>query len=673
MGSRGGINVDDVTIGGTAAQISPLHVIPLGLAEQVPVLTDGVTTTGNGTTGQPIVSLASAGTTIYFNVKAYGATGNGVTDDTTAIRNAIAAALAVGGGTVYFPNGTYLVSEHAGSFQCLSIPTGVSLLGQSTLGAIIFLAPSRASVRPVYVGIGTGTEHDPGATDLSIENLTVNGNKANQVISDSMHRDCVFLDACQRVYIRDVQCENGTGSGIVVWNDSTDIEIDHVYLHDNVWMGVAMGDAGGQERVAISNSYITNNAGGIHIEVSAACGDMLFDHNYMDATTGNYALEIVGAAGGVFVTHAVARANDINLGGVIIEYATDVVLEDNIITVSDTANFPARPLVIDGVTSDVWVTRNVFTLTSAAVNALEAIIVLDDPSDAGIDNVNIIDNTLYVNAPRSNGMVLQVSGGLNVSRNKIIGNSTMTPYSSFIVTATTPSTLTKTAHGLTTGQGPYYVTAPLGLPAGLINGNQAYYVIVTGANTFELATTYANAIAGTAVTFTTTGGGPITFNSALFGINLNTQTVRTMDRVSVDHNYVADFPVGVSTQTENTITKSNVIDISNNTFEAITPGIMGAAIGWEYDVRASVLQATCIGNQVIGNAVPTIVTYPAAPLLVGGNRNAGGQYNCKGSPSGVINDTQGSTAVQRDASTASTVFWINFGGGTAGWQSVTVP
>ena len=42
-----------------------------------------------------------------FNVKAYGAAGNGTTDDTAAIQAAINAA---GAGTVYFPAGTYLYS-----------------------------------------------------------------------------------------------------------------------------------------------------------------------------------------------------------------------------------------------------------------------------------------------------------------------------------------------------------------------------------------------------------------------------------------------------------------------------------------------------------------------------------------------------------------------------------
>jgi Pectate lyase superfamily protein len=45
-----------------------------------------------------------------FNVKAYGAKGDGVTDDTAAVNAAFAAAYAAGGGVIYFPPGIYLIA-----------------------------------------------------------------------------------------------------------------------------------------------------------------------------------------------------------------------------------------------------------------------------------------------------------------------------------------------------------------------------------------------------------------------------------------------------------------------------------------------------------------------------------------------------------------------------------
>lgn len=45
------------------------------------------------------------------NVKRFGAAGDGVTNDTAAIQKAVDAIGAAGGGTIYFPKGTYLVSN----------------------------------------------------------------------------------------------------------------------------------------------------------------------------------------------------------------------------------------------------------------------------------------------------------------------------------------------------------------------------------------------------------------------------------------------------------------------------------------------------------------------------------------------------------------------------------
>lgn len=50
----------------------------------------------------------------FYNVEDYGAVHDGETDDTVAIQTAINAAYASGGGTIYFPNGVYLI---AGALQ----------------------------------------------------------------------------------------------------------------------------------------------------------------------------------------------------------------------------------------------------------------------------------------------------------------------------------------------------------------------------------------------------------------------------------------------------------------------------------------------------------------------------------------------------------------------------
>lgn len=59
------------------------------------------------------LALASGKTNLpFFNVKDYGARGDGTTDDYAAIKAAAAAFQAAGKGTLFFPPGTYLINQH---------------------------------------------------------------------------------------------------------------------------------------------------------------------------------------------------------------------------------------------------------------------------------------------------------------------------------------------------------------------------------------------------------------------------------------------------------------------------------------------------------------------------------------------------------------------------------
>jgi hypothetical protein len=68
----------------------------------------------------------STGSDSVFNVRDFGATGDGVTDDAPAFRRAIAAADAVAGSTVYVAAGTYVVDRASLSGTGVLDLTGVS-------------------------------------------------------------------------------------------------------------------------------------------------------------------------------------------------------------------------------------------------------------------------------------------------------------------------------------------------------------------------------------------------------------------------------------------------------------------------------------------------------------------------------------------------------------------
>jgi putative cofactor-binding repeat protein len=88
---------------------------------------------------------------IYFNVMDYGAVGDGVADEHVAFQDTIDAALAVGGGTVFIPRGTYWFPDTTPS---LSLDPGA--------GDIVFLGEGDASILHYDEGTGSAVT-DPTA------------------------------------------------------------------------------------------------------------------------------------------------------------------------------------------------------------------------------------------------------------------------------------------------------------------------------------------------------------------------------------------------------------------------------------------------------------------------------------------------------------------------------
>ena len=107
----------------------PAATLPLTGAELVPVVQSGVTK-------QTLAAAVGAG---VVNVKAYGAKGDGVTDDTAAIQ----AAFSQTGRTVCIPAGTYVVSSTL-------TPTCAAIIGEGETTSVI--RPTAAVTKAVSIG-----------------------------------------------------------------------------------------------------------------------------------------------------------------------------------------------------------------------------------------------------------------------------------------------------------------------------------------------------------------------------------------------------------------------------------------------------------------------------------------------------------------------------------------
>jgi polygalacturonase len=133
----------------------------------------GISVSGTPSAGQALVASNTTsaawatvpGTTDWVNVKAYGATGGGVTSDSAAIQSAITAA---GSGVVYFPAGTYLLNTP------LSITTACTFQGAGREATILQLG---AGVNDYAIKF-TQTSGEINAAHFL--DFQIDGNAANQ-------------------------------------------------------------------------------------------------------------------------------------------------------------------------------------------------------------------------------------------------------------------------------------------------------------------------------------------------------------------------------------------------------------------------------------------------------------------------------------------------------------
>src|SRR5262245_20897951 len=97
----------------------------------------GIAAAGVGAGALAFPGVAEAATVAQYNVQSapYEARGDGTTDDTRAIQEAIEAANRAGGGTVYFPAGTYAIT------RTLTLYSRIYLVGAGVDATHIQLKP----------------------------------------------------------------------------------------------------------------------------------------------------------------------------------------------------------------------------------------------------------------------------------------------------------------------------------------------------------------------------------------------------------------------------------------------------------------------------------------------------------------------------------------------------
>ncbi|MEU1422525.1 glycosyl hydrolase family 28-related protein [Kitasatospora sp. NPDC005751] len=186
------------------------------LAGAVAGLTGVAAVAGAGPAG---AATTGSGTPDWFDVRAYGAVGDGAADDTAAVQAAINAAAAAGGGTVYFPIGRYRVVPAAGAPALTVGGNGIRLVGAGSKASMLVKGADGILLR-----LSGGGADGSGATHrryCAIEDLGFNGNHRTGLVLELYYNDNtyvrdVYITTNNDLCIDAVECWDSRFSNLVV-------------------------------------------------------------------------------------------------------------------------------------------------------------------------------------------------------------------------------------------------------------------------------------------------------------------------------------------------------------------------------------------------------------------------------------------------------------------------
>ena len=187
------------------------------------------------------LGLAAAARAATFDVRSFGAKGDGATNDAAAINAAIDAASRAGGGTVEFPAGDYVTgSVRLRSNVALYLGPGSSLIASSDAGAYDRAEPNSWGDALHYQDFGHSHWHDGLIWGEGLTNIGITGpgriygrglsrewgdDKAAQKVGNK----AISLKNCRNVILRDFTLAHGGWFGILATG------VDNLLI-DGLWI-----------------------------------------------------------------------------------------------------------------------------------------------------------------------------------------------------------------------------------------------------------------------------------------------------------------------------------------------------------------------------------------------------------------------------------------------------
>lgn len=234
----------------------------------------------------------ATGDELFFVVTQHGATGDGTTDDTTAINATVTAANAAGGGVVYFPPGTYIISAPIVGKDKVRFQ-GASQ-GSAILKAKSTFAPTVTDGGGLIQWQGSPFDSSPSQpiyTHVGVSDVTIDMSLAPDTVENQING--IWQDYCQirhvriervryigakkgqgilfnglgritggnsyDITIKDISTKNGGGTISLYLNAVTDATATyHGVTIDNIWNEITTISGLIDDRVVIAGGHVSD-------------------------------------------------------------------------------------------------------------------------------------------------------------------------------------------------------------------------------------------------------------------------------------------------------------------------------------------------------------------------------------------------------------------------------
>jgi polygalacturonase len=394
-------------------------------------------------------ALAGGNNENVFNIKTFGATGDGATLDSPSINKAIDACVQAGGGTVYFPAGTYLSgSIHLRSNVHLLIDAGATILG-APQNMNVYDETEPWTNNPYQDG-GHCYFHNSLIWGEDLTNVSVTGqgminggglvrsdglldhmcgftewNKTGQV-SDKQYppsrlgNKAIALKRCRNVLIRDITifhgghfavlvtgCNNLTVDNVTMDTDRDGIDIDccHNTMVSNCRINSPNDDGlCPKSSFALGSNVITENLTIVNCQVSGFQEGTLLDGTMKPSRSGVGRIKLGTESNGGFRNVTVSNCTFRNCRGLALEEVDGGILENisiNNIAMMDVVDYPiyitlgARnrgPTATNGVARNIQISNVVGTGIDRKSGIQITGLPGDDVEGVHLDNIRLVFN-----------------------------------------------------------------------------------------------------------------------------------------------------------------------------------------------------------------------------------------------------------------------------------------